>query len=64
MKLRYMALATFYSVNEVNFYLQEAGFKNFNFNQTIFRNLIEIKSVEPIKEGYGEGSFVVVKGIK
>jgi ubiquinone/menaquinone biosynthesis C-methylase UbiE len=57
-------IATFYSVDEVLCYLNEAGFKDFNFIQTIFHNLEEIKDVEPIKQGYGEGSFVVVKATK
>ncbi|MFX1533689.1 MAG: class I SAM-dependent methyltransferase [Promethearchaeota archaeon] len=54
-------VATFYSVDEIIFHLNEAGFKKFNITQTIFHNLTEIKAVEPIKEGYGEGSFVVVR---
>ncbi len=57
-------LATFYSVSEVLSHLTKAGFKDFRFIQTIFHNLSEIREIEPIKEGYGEGSFVVVKAIK
>jgi len=57
-------IATFYSMDEVISHLKKAGFENFNFTQTIFHNLAEIRNVEPIKEGYGEGSFVVVKAIK
>ena len=57
-------VAHFYSVDEVVFYLEKAGFQNFSFTQTIFRNLDEITEVEPVKKGYGEGAFVVVKGIK
>jgi ubiquinone/menaquinone biosynthesis C-methylase UbiE len=57
-------VATFYSVDEVVSHLKQAGFKNFNFTQTIFHNLTEIRNVEPIKEGHGEGSFVVVRAIK
>jgi len=57
-------IATFYSMDEIIFHLEKAGFENFNFTQTIFHNLAEIKDIEPIKEGYGEGSFVVVKAIK
>ncbi len=57
-------VATFYSVDEVISYLKETGFKNFYFTQTIFHNLTEIRYIEPIKEGYGEGSFVVVRGLK
>lgn len=57
-------IATFYSVEEVVFHLKEVGFKNFQFIQTIFQNLTDIREIEPIKEGYGEGSFVVIKAIK
>lgn len=57
-------VATFYSVDEVISHLKEAGFKDLNITQTIFHNLTEIKYVEPIKEGYGEGSFVVIRALK
>lgn len=57
-------LATFYSTEEILDNLQKAGFKDFRVVQTLFRNLQEINSTEPVKEGYGEGSFVVVRGIK
>jgi SAM-dependent methyltransferase len=57
-------LAKFYSVDEVILHLKNAGFTVFKCTQTIFRNLLEIREVEPIKDGYGEGSFVVIKGVK
>ena len=57
-------IATFYSVEEIVFYLRQAGFKEFSFSQTIFRDLKEIKKAERIKEGYGEGAFVVINAIK
>ena len=57
-------VATFYSVDEVIPYLKKAGFRNLTFTQTIFHALEEIKEVEAMKEGYGEGSFVVVSGMK
>jgi len=57
-------VATFYSVDEVTSYLKKTGFKNLNFAQTIFHRLSEIKNLEPIKKGYGKGSFVVVKALK
>lgn len=57
-------VATFYSVNELVLHLKKANFKDFNFTQTIFHNLKEIIDVEPIKKGYGEGSFVVIRAIK
>ena len=60
----FYGLATFFSVGEVVYHMIRAGFKNFTFTQTIFRKLKEIKSVEPVKEGYGEGSFMVLKAMK
>ncbi len=60
----FYGIATFYTVDEVVSNLKKVGFKNFNFTQTIFHNLAEIRDIEPIKEGYGEGSFVVVRAIK
>jgi SAM-dependent methyltransferase len=60
----FYSVATFYSVNEVISQLEKAGFKGFSFVQTIFHDLTEISDIEPIKRGYGEGSFVVVRAIK
>ena len=57
-------VAIFYSVDEVISYLKKANFKDFNFNQTIFHNLTQIRGIEPVKKGYGEGSFVVIKAIR
>jgi len=57
-------IATFYSVDEVVHHLKKADFKNFSFTQTIFHNLAEIRNVEPIKKGYGEGSLVGVRARK
>jgi len=48
-------------VEEVVHHLEQVGFKNFKFTQTIFHNLSEIRNIEPIKKGYGKGSFVVVR---
>jgi ubiquinone/menaquinone biosynthesis C-methylase UbiE len=57
-------VAHFYSVDEVIFYLEKARFRHFSFTQTVFHNLDEITEPEPVKQGYGEGAFVVVRGIK
>ena len=57
-------IAIFYSVNEVTQYLKQAGFDSFHFTQTVFHNLPEIKEVEPVKEWYGDGSFVVIRAKK
>ncbi len=57
-------VATFYSVDEVVSHVKKARFTNFTFTQTIFPNLTGIQTIEPIKDGYGEGAFVVLKAIK
>lgn len=56
--------AKFYSVGELLTLCEQAGFKDFRFTQTIFHHLAEIKEIEPVKEGHGEGSFVVIKAVK
>ncbi len=56
--------ATFYSVGEITERLAQAGFSDFSFRQTLFIPLVDMTEVDPVKEGRGEGSFVVVKGIK
>jgi len=60
----FYSMATFYSVNEIVSQLEKVGFKRFNFVQTIFHNLTEIRDIETTKVGYGQGSFVVARAIK
>ena len=56
--------ATFYSVKRLVSLLEEVGFRDLEFNQTLFGDLDEIETAELPKDGYGEGSFVVVKATK
>ncbi|MBD3179436.1 MAG: methyltransferase domain-containing protein [Candidatus Latescibacteria bacterium] len=63
-KSRFYGAATFFSAGEILSYLERAGFGDFSSVQTIFRDLKEIDSPEPVREGFGEGSFVVIRGIK
>ncbi len=56
--------ATFLSVNELVAHMDHAGFRDMCFNQTIFGNLRETGRNEPIKPGYGKGSFVVIRAQK
>ena len=56
--------ATFFSTDEIVFYLSQTGFGEFDFRQTIFHPPAEIQKPEPGKPGHGEGSFVVVRGTK
>ncbi len=53
--------AKFYSTEEVVALLKDTGFGNFSFVQTVFDLPENIKEVQPVKEGYGEGSFVVIR---
>jgi len=56
--------ATFFSVAEVTEYLIQTNFDDFEFRQTIFRGLDQVNGVESVNEGWGEGSFVVIKAKK
>ena len=53
--------AQFYSTEEVVNLLKKTGFGKFSFVQTVFDLPEDIKEIQPVKEGYGEGSFVVIK---
>ncbi|MBN1226687.1 MAG: class I SAM-dependent methyltransferase [Deltaproteobacteria bacterium] len=57
-------IATFYSTDDVVSNMKKAGFCEFSFAQTIFHSLHDIKEVEPVNQGYGKGSFVVIKAMK
>ncbi|MDF1526869.1 MAG: class I SAM-dependent methyltransferase [bacterium] len=56
--------ATFYSAAEVKAMLEEAGFSSTSFVQTIFKYPREMTEPEPVREGFGEGVFCIVKAIK
>lgn len=56
--------ATFYSANELVEHLARAGFSDFAFRQTLFKPLEDMDDVDPVREGHGLGSFVVIRGIK
>lgn len=56
--------ARFFSTEELLELLKKASFREFEVVQTLFHRLDEIKEVEPVKPGYGEGSFVVIKAVK
>lgn len=64
MRSTFFRYANFYTVAQVTKLLKEAGFKDFEYNQTLFGELDEIKEVQLPKQSYGEGSFVVVKAAK
>lgn len=56
--------ATFYSVEEIVSHLTAASFGHFEYRQTLFKAPDQLETVEPVTKGHGQGSFVVVKGIR
>lgn len=56
--------AVFYSTKEVYKYLEDNNFRIIETYQTIFCQPDEIKEVQKAEDGYGSGSFVVIKAKK
>jgi ubiquinone/menaquinone biosynthesis C-methylase UbiE len=56
--------ARFYSVKQVLEYLNASGYAHSKTLQTIFHNPEAITAIEPVKEGYGDGLFVVISADK
>jgi len=56
--------ATFFGTEEIYSILNETGFKITNTCQTIFGKIKEINKVQPVMDGFGQGSFVVIKAQK
>ncbi|MGM0532058.1 MAG: class I SAM-dependent methyltransferase [Bacteroidota bacterium] len=53
--------AVFFSTREICDLLGDNGFKTETICQTIFANPNEISEIEQVREGFGEGSFIVIK---
>ncbi len=49
------------STEELVKHLERAGFTNREFAQTIFTWPGELETIKEVRNGYGEGSFVVIK---
>jgi SAM-dependent methyltransferase len=52
--------ASFYSAAELEGLLTAAGFREPEWGQTLSRPLNEIREIEPLRPGRGQGAFVVV----
>jgi len=52
--------ATFFSANEVHSLLVDAGFIEPHWVETLSRPLNEVREIEPLRAGRGNGAFVVV----
>lgn len=53
--------ATFFAADEVDQLLRDIGFTNLIWVQTLSKMLEETDDIEPLRIGYGQGAFVVVK---
>jgi SAM-dependent methyltransferase len=56
--------ANFHSPEEIRKELEKVGFTNFEYVQAILPGDIDERSESGIKQGYGEGSFVVLRAQK
>jgi len=56
--------ANFYFISQVLDWLIKLEFEHIKTCQTIFKNPKEITAIEPVKEGYGEGGFIVISAQK
>ena len=54
--------ARFYPVRQVVAWFRSLGYANFQSRQTIFKSIPQITDLEPVKNGQGEGIFVVIAG--
>lgn len=61
---RFYRDATFHTVGEIIQNLENSGFIDFAFVQTLMSEQEGIEVVQPVFEGYGDGAFVVVRAEK
>ena len=61
---RFYREASFRTAGEIRRELEATGFTNFSFVQTLFPGEHETGAVQAVKQGYGEGAFVVVRAFK
>lgn len=63
-KSDFYRFASFYTVEDLQKWLQKLAFTDIQICQTLFKEIEAITAVEPVRNGYGEGSFVVISGKK
>jgi SAM-dependent methyltransferase len=61
---KFFKYADFYSVNRVLEWIKLSGYNDIHILQTIFHKPDEITALESIREGYGEGLFVIISARK
>ena len=61
-KSKFYKDVTFYSVKEVIDFLRKTNFENVVIRQTVFPS--RTGRIDSVEDGYGKGSFVIIKAIK
>jgi len=56
--------ATFFSGQQVIELFQKARFIDIQSCQTIFTSPTEMAAPDPVRDGHGQGGFVVLRGLK
>jgi len=59
---KFYSYATFYSTGEIIDFLKKANFCDFSIKQTVFSG--KTHRLNNLENGYGKGSFVVIKAVK
>jgi ubiquinone/menaquinone biosynthesis C-methylase UbiE len=63
-KSKFYRQANFHPVGQILKWLKDLGYVDLKTRQTIFQDLATITMPQPVKEGHGEGGFVVIAGEK
>jgi hypothetical protein len=63
-KSKFYRQANFHPVGQILKWLKDLGYVDLKTRQTIFQDLATIAMPQPVKEGHGEGGFVVIAGEK
>ncbi len=56
--------ARFFRVTEVRDLMESSGFQELAWVQTLFHDVARLQTADPVRPGYGQGSFVAVRGTK
>ena len=56
--------ARFHAADEVAGLMRRAGFEELAFRQTLFGDPAAMNAPDPVTEGYGDGAFAVIRGVK
>jgi ubiquinone/menaquinone biosynthesis C-methylase UbiE len=61
---RFYRQANFYSISQVLKWLEKLNYRKIEVCQTLFCKLSDLTHLEPVREGHGDGGFVVITAEK